>query len=454
MPAVLLVSALCLLRLLWRGDAPFLFDQAYLLRLALEANEKGQWAEHGLPNVRGFHYGPLSVWVYQVFLWIKHDVFVTQALTILLLGGLTAVALLAIARWCRYLRPEGAALAFLSPYLWFYGRDLWDNNWLIPITALIFASYLAFCASPRRLPFFLTGLTTVIGLLTHLMCLPLVGAIGLHFLVFQRKWARAHLGFIVGALTVALLPAIPYAIHVATHLQKAQPPLLRLQYSFFYSLSGPVLFTGLGFERFLGADWVSQVSPLLWGAIAVSALAFVFAAHGLYLSVRRLRHFRDGDTIRYDASFIAIVTLVSFTLLNLKMGLYDFPHYYHGVWIVFFYLVWLSVSYVKRIAPKILVGLYAAGLSITLAATIALPHRTGGNRERYYGATLDNLSTMAAQRATYDRAAKLTTETIFPLEPLELLTRFETWAPEAPKRNLKVRYSSPDVHDGRQVLDF
>jgi len=82
-PVLALVAIVFITGLLYPGDANFMRDEALLLEHALIANHQPlnvlgislpfTPASVGLPGTRGAYYGPLPIWVYQVFLAMTHD---------------------------------------------------------------------------------------------------------------------------------------------------------------------------------------------------------------------------------------------------------------------------------------------------------------------------------------------------------------------------------------------
>ena len=145
-----LLAALGLCRLYRPTDGPFLGDQAQLLLHAIGLNHTGKLATYGLPGARGIDYGPAPIWFYQACLHVTSDLAAIALFRDALVTLATAAALAGLARAWPRLDPRFGAVALLSPYLWVYSRDSWDNSFLIPLMGGAFAGYLAFCRAPRR----------------------------------------------------------------------------------------------------------------------------------------------------------------------------------------------------------------------------------------------------------------------------------------------------------------
>src|SRR5438552_2066736 len=85
------------------------------------------------PPTAGLAYGPFPIWLYTALVAITRDLPVLVLLRALLFVSSTALAIAWLARLCRSLRPMLGAAALLSPYLWIYSRQFWDNTLLIPL---------------------------------------------------------------------------------------------------------------------------------------------------------------------------------------------------------------------------------------------------------------------------------------------------------------------------------
>ncbi|NIW66339.1 MAG: hypothetical protein GWN06_21120, partial [Gemmatimonadetes bacterium] len=80
---------------------------------------------------------PAPTWFYQLALAFTSDLRWVALAKTMLLSGLTGLAVFLLARRVAGLAPALGAFAFLSPYLWFYSRDLWDNSFAVPFSAML-----------------------------------------------------------------------------------------------------------------------------------------------------------------------------------------------------------------------------------------------------------------------------------------------------------------------------
>src|SRR5690606_17924468 len=147
------------------------------------------WATHGLQGTRGI-YGPAATWFYQLALRLGGG---DLAFVCLLKTSICGILLWIASAWLLSLRrpplsPVILLAAFLSPYLWIYGRDLWDNSFVIPLSALAIASYARFLEAEddtqRQRLLALSFVFLSLGALIHLMMVPVIAALGVHLIVF------------------------------------------------------------------------------------------------------------------------------------------------------------------------------------------------------------------------------------------------------------------------------
>jgi hypothetical protein len=389
---VILCSLACLARLAFPGDAPFLGDESMLLGRALADNASNHLTTHGLTGSRGTDYGPVPILFYRAILAFTHDpasIVVVKAVAVTLLS-LTAVFW--VLRLCPWLPFWTAAFVFLSPYFWFYARDLWDNTLNIPLTALAYASYLAFLRAHAIRFLALTGLFCTLALLIHLMALPICGAIALHFAWFERKWIRAHLfPLLILILFCAALMA-PYALHLLTASQPPVPiPPGPGMLHVFFGLLGGRLFTAIGFEYFLGAYWYLHAGWLGALAMALTATPFFLT----FVGMRDAYHFARAPGERRAASWIALAALALHLAMVFVQQLINHPHYYGAVWIVFFYFLALGCSRNTGLLPRAFQTAAVFGLALCLLTAIAFSHADRARTQAHYGEKIGEQVTRA-----------------------------------------------------------
>ena len=458
---VLLLLLAGALPLLYPADVPWINDEPALLATALHANQAGELPTHGLMGSVGVPYGPAPLWLYMAGLGLTHDLVALVVLHALLFVLLTGVAIVWLARTCRGLDPLVGVLALLSPYFWFYSRLLWDNSFLIPISALTVAAYVSFSRAPAPWKLWLVGALAALMLQTHLMCAPLLAAIALQFAWRHRGWVRGH--------WAALLPLLLFAAACWPYLSGllARPDLgeRRLEpaggTSWIFPLLGGRYFSALGLEYFFGPGWQDRDGPLLWAATTVSAMGVVAVWLGLVVAARALVPARDAAPARpaeRDLAELAVATLVLQLVLHVAARTGDEPHYLNGTWFALFALVWLAYSGIQRRGwRRALAGAHAVALLVVVLGLMRDVHERQGNTGLHVGPTLGTQIDVLDELGRHGPQSEVLNETefyaTFP-QAFGVLQLFHpvTQDPAAPPARLHIRQAAPGTDDGRLAV--
>ncbi len=466
-PYLVLAVLLVLLgaaRFVWLGDAPFINDEPRLLGMALEANRTGALAAQGLMGSRGVRYGPFAVWFYQAALLLTHDPVALVAIRAFLVTLVTGLSLVWIARLLPRLAAPLGALAFLSPYLWFYSRQLWDNNFCIPLSALAFASYLAFTARPRVWPLAVTTLSLTFLFLTHLMSLAVILPILGHFGWVHRKWIARRWWVVLLLGAGALLVSWGYLSYLLGAEFKPPPPE-EAGSGWLFPLLGGRTFSGIGLDYFLGKNWTA--GAVLGGAIrsqagavVLSALSYLLVWVGIVLCAWRVFQSLRAKTAEkrdlfFHASLVSLAVLALQVLVFGLAGTSGHPHYYNATWIFCFFFLWAALS-----DPLLRGWGRAAGLALGVVLALGLfdfalvIHVRGGTRGVHYGPTLANQVEVVKKIAAYTPDSNVDCRVdhwmIFP-KAFVLLNNLVGGPgdPKGPKANLVIEYAEKDPSSGR-----
>lgn len=407
-----LLVLLGLLRLVFPGDVPFIADEPLIMERVLDDLESGTVASVGLQGTRGVAYGPVPAAFYGSVLAVTSDlrlVAVAKIVTVTLLSGW---ALLLLGRVLPAVSLPLAAFAFLSPYLWFYARDLWDNSFAIPFSAMLLASYAHFHASDRMRWLASAGLFAVLCASTHFMTLPLVMAVAIHFLLLHGRRLLTSRAFAlrVSAIGAACaLVMLPYLSQLspasAGSLLWSPSPRALL-----FALDGFRTFTLVGFDYVIG-PWQAGGTGLPLRLL--SAFTYVVGAWGVVLLNRQLRaggvwraaggspEGGGPEAPRDAASAVAGVvalTLVLFVIVANGKRLVEHPHYYSGVWIAFFLLWWMGMSdLLRRAWARRIFYVQSGAMAVFLVALVVWIHQNRGTRSLHYGPTLGNQMAVARE---------------------------------------------------------
>ncbi len=406
-PAIFLfVTALILiLWFFWPGDASFIHDEQKLIEIAKTANESGAGINRvGLVGTRGMYYGPFPVWFYRVCLFVTDDLIVLTLLKLLFVCSLLVSSLFIFIFACDFITPAILPLIFLSPYLWFYSRNLWDNSFNIPITLFGLSCYLWFLKENKWWQLFLTFFCVTISIMTHLMALPFAFAVIVHFVFFNLFWIKKNLKVLLAVLIILFVFSIPYTGYLVR--AKSLPGVSFYFSNIFYPFTGAKFFSFTDLSYFLGEGWESWYSrfELLGGFIRTFSLTTCFAYflffYGIFLALKNLFL---KDKIKFSISILLIFILFFHIILSVLMGLNTHPHYHNGTLVAVFGFISLSVSDLwKKHYFKKVYFTYILALGVCLVYTISLIHFNYGTRSLHYGPTLANQIAVASELNRYD----------------------------------------------------
>jgi len=401
--------------------------------------------------------------VYALGLVFTHDLVLLVWLRAFAVTLCTSAAIYWLARSCRTLQPLCGLLALLSPYLWFYSRSLWDNSFLIPSSALAVAAYVSFCARPARWKLGIVFASAVSMLLTHLMCLPVLGALAVHLAVRHRAWLALHFRSTCAMLGLGALISAPYLLYLATHYRPDASRGDGVMPSLLFPLCGGRVLSWLGVGYIFGPEWASAGGPLPAGLVAIgtalSAVAFPLSWLGVGLAVAHL--IADGRTerdrgVESDLFALLVLTLALQVALSLATQRTAHPHYYNGIWFVFFVLIWIALSRLRSVGLAIAGGLGAVQ-SLLLLQLITSIHHTQGNQWVHYGPALRTQIALLAELGRFDPRSKLVNESShyhrFP-HAFSVLLQFYPVRPQPNARlaDLRIRFERSDPRFGALVL--
>jgi len=135
--------------------------------------------------------------------------------------------------------------------------------------------------------------------------------------------------------------------------------------------------------------------PLVTCLVVVSAtviLPFIIGFGGCLWETRRVLNARTWTAREFLSVCTILVVLVDWCLFY-STGLGHHPHYDHGVWFAFFYLLWRGWQWVLQWLGALagtLLGLQIGATGMLLWALFVFIHLSGGTRGIHYGPTLSN----------------------------------------------------------------
>lgn len=451
--------------LIWPADTPWINDEPVLLQQAWDVVHKSVIPSHGLGGGSlGLTHGPISILTYALALLVTQKLTVIVFLQAFLFVLAISLAVWWLAKLCPGLSPPIGALALLSPYFWFYSRLLWGVAFFIACSALTLVAYISFCRAPGARKLWLVGVGMVLAFLTHLMCVPLLAAIATHFIWQHRSWAAQRAKRWVPIAILGALACLPYILYLSGHLggiKRATPDWETA--AWFFPLMGGRIFSAIGFDYFLGANWQShgRFPQLLWILTGVSALGLFGVWVGFAEAWRffiRIRGLPGEKPIEFHLWGVVLLTLGFQVVVDGVSRISYHPHYQCATAFCAFTLLWLAYSEAHHRRWRLVcAGLHAVALLIITLSIIWRIHQTQGNTGVYYGPTLrtqldvlkgldhqNPRSTVTNEMSNYEYFPQAfhTLQTFYPLRP----------STNAPVRRFAIRYSDPAAGAGRLVV--
>lgn len=391
---------------LFPGNVDWICDQPLLIAKALEANRLNRWGELGIAGGNGTFYGPVPNFIYQVLLKLTHDLLNIVVIKVVLSFGMIVLGLWRISRDLE-LRKEGIFFALLSPLIYFYTRSLWDNVFLIPISAIYCSAIIGYLTRRRGSDF---ALATVSGWLLfniHLMSLIIVvpGVIALNVVCLTKDKRRIAIFFLIQ--TVFGVLSIPYLKTLL--LAKTLTPYGRPQWFaiLFSPVLGARLFGYLGFFEYFSPNFFASLTNGARGGVVILFILSSLGPFYFLLGLKRLLSKQHGFPPAVRWFFISVLFMT--VLISLKMRLKAHPHYMNASWVVYFSVFWKVYSdEVKKRKSQAIFMAYAAGLCLFLGVWIGYIEKNSGDRGLHFGPTLVNQIEIAKKLPRLNPVEKLT----------------------------------------------
>lgn len=405
-----LVLSLFFLRLLFPGDISFLHDEAMLLDHALNALQQGDFiVSLGLQGTRGFKYGPYGPTFYLYLLYLTKNIYVLLFLKNLIISLMTALGVGMIMRRVKDFDRHLWLFLFLSPVLYIYARMLWDNPFLISLTALSVGSYLSYIHD-KKFHFFCVALICAgLAVLTHLMVAPLCIALFLHFIRFHWKEIKEKPWHFLGIILFVAGMLLPYVRYVLANKSGVASTIQDSSYhALFFPLLGVKFYSFIDFEYFYGKQWERLFfdSELLFKLVrSTKVFWFLF-----YLTIP-VGWFAVGKTLwqgfkqknyqnlKFHIAYLCFVTLIIHAVLCYLSDLYKNPHYFNGVWMIHFFVLAFALSELQKLGKwgERLKLSYLVMMFLMFVGMITINKTHQGARSRRYGANLNQQVHVAKQ---------------------------------------------------------
>lgn len=400
-----LLSAL-IVYCLFPGNVDWICDQPILIAKALEANRVNRWGEIGIAGGNGTHYGPVPNFIYQVFLSVTHNLLGVVIIKVVLSFGLTVLGLWRISRDLE-LRKEGIFFALLSPLIYFYTRSLWDNVFLIPISAIYFSAIISYLTKRRGFDFILAIATGWILFNIHLMSLIVVvpGFVALNFICLMKEKRRIGLFFLIQfAFGVLSFPYLKTLFLAKTLTPYGHPQWFAILFS---PVLGARLHGYLGFYEYFSPNFLPSLSSV--AKVGVLTLMLISLLGPLYFLVGLKRLFSNQSGFPSAVRWFFVSVLIMTILISLKMRLKAHPHYMNASWTVYFAIFWKVYSdEINKVRTRPVFVIYAASMFLLLCVWIGYIQVNSGDRGLHFGPSLGNQIEIARKLPNLNPLEKMT----------------------------------------------
>ncbi len=457
-----LLALLMALHLARPGDGAFINDEPNLIGKALAANRAGRLAPHGLLGSMGIEYSPLCVWFYQLLLLVTSNALALTLIKTAIVWTSVWLALASITRRVA-LSPWPLLSIPLSPFLWFYQRLLWDNVFLIPISAAMVATTLAFSCRPSAARLAALAGLAVIAFHVHVLATVPIAACALTLIAFRSAWLRSHAIAALAIAVAALAVSAPYVHTIVADRVESYHPHPSLGRALAGALFGFRVLSHDGFEDFLPAFYRDSPAanvvhaltgwPTVVGAVAALAAFLVCGA--------RARAPLREWALERQLAFLAAAMVIGEIALLAALRLEPFWHYFNGVWIGYFGLLWWGFDRVRsRIWARAVLALEIAALGVLMLLMTSFVHAHHGDRSETYGAALADQMDVARElvrRRPENVSFDVRNFVLYP-HALRVLVELESerasLAPSAARSDAVVKYASSDDDDGSLAVQF
>jgi len=395
LPYFLSVAFLFALTLIYPGDAPFLNDEGQLILRALNANEARTIPSVGLQGSVGIQYGPVATWIYQILLFITHDLVWVVEIKILLTLAIVFYSFYQIGSLLKLDR-RPMLLVLASPFLFFYARLPWDNCFLVPLSSVFLLHFVRFSFQPSRKSLgwllLMASLMAQVHLMSAMLFIPLLGI----SLIASRKWIIEQWKSSLISLLLPLSLAIPYLWELAHSTPSSSHGRIDVGGALLGSLFGFRFFAYPGFfEYFYPQLSLKSPSALNW-VVGIGILVSTLGSLLFYPMLIESFRSRKINLVwgRITTGLLGVMITSGFLYLVMRIG--HHPHYLNATWGIYFLMLWKAYDHRLKAGRTLLFNLHLGSLVILLGLFVFTVHRNGGDRVGHYGATLANQIAVAS----------------------------------------------------------
>jgi hypothetical protein len=330
------ILVLFLLHIIYPGEIPWLSDEPKLIASAYKLNQLGEIASTGLRGSLGLVYGNFPTIVYQLLLLIFISILSIAFVKTALVLGITIYALQKISKSLNW--DWQLSLFFLvSPYLFLFNRILWDNPFLIPLSAVLFWQSLEFLQLPKIRTLLVITILTYLMVQTHLLAALTLIPLLFCLMFFQRQYLQKNWEIVLLLFAFGLMCLTPYLLNTLASI--SAPTNIKSGNPF-----NSIFFIGTSFfsfntfiKQYLPSleFWQNSWTILSWNALLATVILVLFILGIIKLISQYHLNLRDNYKERANQNFIlSCLIVVIFSALGLLIvGITPQAHYLNALWL-------------------------------------------------------------------------------------------------------------------------
>ena len=461
------------------GDSPWFFDMSRNFNLAIQFNATPSHplglslpftpSPYALKGTHGIRYGPVPVWIDQVFLAFTHNLLTMTVIRTVVFSLLTSLGLLWLTQLIR-VTPWLAVVAMLSPWMWYYSRELWDNSLTIPFTALLLPAYGQFLKSRRAWPLCLAVVCAALTCLVHLIVVPFLAVLALHLLFFESRLLLKFKWPILATVLAMLALSAPYLHYALTFHGSGVPQYASRFGGWIFPLLDAQHLTAKSIGYFLEENFQNiHPAPLRYLftlARLFTYIAFIACWIGMIMAIplaRRAFGLRDKADVLDHLCLIGLVTFLFQTLFDGLEHVSFHPHYYNTTWIVYVMFAWIGFNAIPRwfgsqsLIARLLIPIYAACLLFVQIIIAWQISRNSGGKGDHYNAILSNQIEVATEMNRFSTASPIDIQVQYWTERPDTLPVLRKLMPTPPgllpTRQLVVRFRDAFPGDAKVIVE-
>ena len=389
-PAVA-VFGLFFVHIIYPGEIPWLSDEPKLIANAYKLNLSGELASAGLKGSLGLVYGNFPTIIYQLLLLFFSSILSVAFVKTTLALAITIYALQKISNLLNW-NWQLSLFFLISPYLFLYNRILWDNPFLIPLSAVIFWQSIKFLHLPKIRTLVAIAILAYLMVQTHLLSALTLIPLFFCLLIFQRNYLRRNWEIVLLLFSFSLMCLTPYLLNTLATI--SAPSNIKLGNPFssiFYIATSLFSFNTFVKQYLPGLEfWQNSWALLSWNCLIATLVLGLLILGMIKLVSQYNLNLRDNHKERANQNFIvSCLMVVVFSALGLALlRVTPQPHYLNALWLPCFILVVFGLQALPKQFSRAITIAVSSTFLIFICCFYSEVKSTRGSKSMFFGSTL------------------------------------------------------------------